>query len=73
MKKIDLHGKNYEESEIIVSTFIENNLNNLPIKIITGNSINMKRIVIKSVKNYNLSCNYQNHHNLGALIITNKY
>ena len=43
MKKLDLHGKSYEESEELVSIFIENNIDDLPIQIITGNSVEMKK------------------------------
>ena len=73
MKKIDLHGKTYEESKLIVNLFIENNIDNLPLKIVIGNSHKMKSIVEEVVKKFNVKCDYQNHHNLGSLIITEKY
>ena len=73
MKKLDLHGKNYKESKFLVNIFIENNLDCLPIKIITGNSNKMKEIVVEAINKKNLNCNYQDHHNLGSLIITEKY
>ena len=49
MKKLDLHGKSYEESEQLVSIFIENNIDALPIEIInisdktTAPQINFKK------------------------------
>ena len=73
MKKLDLHGKNYKESKFLVNIFIENNLDCLPIKIITGNSNKMKEIVVEAINKKNLNCNYQDHHNLGSLIVTEKY
>ena len=73
MKKLDLHGKNYNESKFLVDIFIENNLDSLPIKIITGNSLQMKNIVKDVLNNYNLTCRYESQYNLGSLIITNKY
>ena len=73
MKKIDLHGKTYDESKLIVNVFIENNIDNLPLQIIIGNSYKMKSIVQEVVMKFNVKCDYQNHHNLGCLIITEKY
>ena len=73
MKKLDLHGKDYKESKFLVNIFIEKNLDCLPIKIITGNSNKMKKIVEEAIYKKNLNCDYQNHHNLGSLIITEKY
>ena len=73
MKKIDLHGKTYDESKLIVNVFIENNIDNLPLQIIIGNSYKMKSIVQEVVKKFNVKCDYQNYHNLGCLIITEKY
>ena len=73
MKKIDLHNKTHDESRLIVNLFIENNIDNLPLKIVIGNSYKMKSIVEEVVKKFNVKCDYQNHHNLGSLVITEKY
>ena len=73
MKKIDLHGYDYDKADSLVTIFIENNINNLPLKIITGNSNKMKNIVIEITKKFRLKTSYQNHHNLGTLIITEIY
>ena len=72
MKTLDLHGKNYEDANNLALIFIENNINNLPIKIITGNSVGMKNIISKIIKDYNLNGNYSNVYNLGSIIITDK-
>ena len=73
MKKIDLHGYNYEKASLLVTIFIENNLNNLPLKIITGNSNRMKSIVNSISDGFKLKSSYQNYHNLGTIIITERY
>jgi len=71
MEKLDLHGKTYYESEILVSDFIEKNLDKLPIKILTGNSTEMQLIVNKIVKKHKLKSSPRTYYNLGCLIIDN--
>mgnify|MGYP001159494626 CR=1 FL=1 len=70
MEKLDLHGKTYYESEILVIDFIEKNLDKLPIKIVTGNSTEMQLIVNKIVKKYKLKSSPRTYYNLGCLIIS---
>ena len=72
MKSLDLHKKRYEEAKILVSTFIENNIDNLPVEIITGNSVDMRKIVLDIANKHNLSANPRTFYNLGALKIDNK-
>ena len=72
MKSLDLHGKSYEDAEHAALIFIENNIDNLPIEIITGNSIEMKNIISDILKIKDLSGNYSSSYNLGSIIITNK-
>ena len=69
MEKLDLHGKTYYESKILVTDFIENNLDKLPIKIVTGNSAEMQLIVNKIVKKHKLKASPRTYYNLGCLII----
>ena len=69
MRSLDLHGKSYEESEELASSFIDRNINDLPIQIITGNSVEMQKIVKKIVEKYNLNLEPKTHYNLGCLII----
>ena len=71
MKKLDLHGKTYYETKFLVSDFIEKNLDNLPIKIITGNSTEMQLIVNKVIKKHKLKASPKTYYNLGCLIINN--
>ena len=69
MEKLDLHGRTYYESKILVTDFIENNLDKLPIKIVTGNSAEMHLIVNKIIKKYKLKSSPNTYYNLGCLII----
>ena len=73
MKKLDLHGKTYFESRTLALTFVENNINDLPIKIITGNSNAMIEIVQDIATKKGLKYDFESYVNLGALIITEKY
>ena len=72
MNSLDLHGKSYEESKFLTEVFIENNIDQLPIQIITGNSVQMKKIVLKIVKKHNLNAYSKTDYNLGCLVI-NKF
>jgi len=69
MEKLDLHGKTYYESKILVADFIEKNLDKLPIKIVTGNSAEMQLIVNKVIKKHKLKSSPRTYYNLGCLII----
>ena len=69
MISLDLHGKSYEESEELASSFIDSNINDLPIQIITGNSVEMQKIVKRIAKKYDLSVGPKTYYNLGCLVI----
>tara|TARA_B100000029_G_scaffold462208_1_gene494524 strand:+ start:93 stop:320 length:228 start_codon:yes stop_codon:yes gene_type:complete len=71
MNTLDLHGKSYEDAKILTEIFVENNVDCLPIQIITGNSNEMKRIVLKIVKIHKLNAYPKTDYNLGCLIINN--
>ena len=72
MNSLDLHGKSYDEAIILTTTFIENNIDILPVQIITGNSNEMKKIVIKILNDHNLYSYPKTDYNLGCLVIINK-
>ena len=72
MRSLDLHGKNYEDANQLALVFIENNIDNLPVEIITGNSIEMQKIVSKIIDVKGLSGNYRDSFNLGSVIVTEK-
>ena len=70
MESLDLHGLSYEQAKTQATVFIENNLNNLPIQIITGNSVDMKKIVEEIISSHNLKSYPKTHYNLGCLVIS---
>ena len=72
MKSLDLHGMSYDDAEQSALIFIENNIDNLPVEIITGNSTKMKNIISKILEIKNLSGNYSSSYNLGSIVITEK-
>ena len=69
MNKIDLHGIKHKDVPSTVDTFIRQNKNNLPIEIITGNSIDMQAAVKRVVKMYSLTMAPKSFMNLGSYII----
>ena len=73
MKSLDLHGESYEDSKDLALRFIDSNINDLPVQIITGNSVEMQKIVKKIANQYNLSVQPKTYYNLGCLIINNNY
>ena len=73
MKSLDLHGESYEDSKDLALRFIDRNINDLPVQIITGNSVEMQKIVKKIANQYNLRAKPKTYYNLGCLIINNNY
>ena len=69
MESLDLHGESYEDAQMQAEIFIENNLDRLPVQIITGNSVGMKKIVTDIAKKHNLKTSPKTDYNLGCLII----
>lgn len=49
---LDLHGIKHQDVQREVDLFLWKNHDNLPVIIITGNSDNMKKEVINSLKDY---------------------
>ena len=72
MRKLDLHGVKHSEAGNRVDTFIRQNINSLPIEIITGNSYDMTEIVKRVVSGYALRMNAKSITNLGSYIINNR-
>ena len=70
MKRLDLHGKSHQDSKQLVEVFIENNIDNLPVQIITGNSVDMQAIVEEVTVKHNLKTSPKTYYNLGCLIIS---
>ncbi|MDA0986427.1 MAG: hypothetical protein O3A55_02300 [Bacteroidetes bacterium] len=68
MKTLDLHGVKHEDVEKLVENFIF--LNENPLKIITGSSNKMKKLVYQILNKHKFNYNYFDDYNLGEVIIT---
>ena len=73
MEKLDLHGIKHIDCKLLILNFIEINIDNLPIEIITGNSVEMQNIVKEIVEKFNLKYSYPSFKNLGSFVITENY
>jgi|TARA_R110000824_G_scaffold219638_1_gene406611 hypothetical protein len=69
MKRLDLHGIRHEEVEALVYNFLFSN--DLPVKVITGKSEPMQKIVKKIVGENGMGWHYERSINFGCLIVTN--
>ena len=69
METLDLHGVRHSNVDRIVENFVI--VNNLPIRIITGNSPQMRSIVFAVLLRHSFGWDYENHWNLGSIIVTN--
>jgi len=68
MKELDLHGLSHEEVWDVVENFVLMNSEELPLKIITGNSDRMKEIVTGVLDSYDYV--YETPaHNGGEIIV----
>ena len=69
METLDLHDLSHKEAKDIVEDFIIQNFENMPVEIITGNSINMQQILKIIAKEHNLRVVPSHAKNLGSYII----
>ena len=69
MKKLDLHGIKHQKVSSMADAFIRQNKTNLPVEIITGNSLDMQNIIKRIIKLYRLRMKPKSHVNLGSYII----
>ena len=67
MATLDLHGVRHQEADEVVQTFL--NFVELPCYIITGNSQEMKKIVVNVVQEYGWFHRERDSYNYGTLII----
>ena len=72
MKTLDLHGVRHGEVNDLVDSFIGKYFHMLSIEIITGNSVDMQKIVKNIIKSYKLKMEPENHMNLGSCIISHE-
>jgi|TARA_R110000824_G_scaffold375942_1_gene566963 hypothetical protein len=68
METLDLHGERYEGVQQKVHSFVYNN--NLPVRIITGKSEAMRKIVIDTISLLGYHTHYERLINEGCLIVT---
>ena len=71
MRKLDLHGVRHGEVQILVEDFVLENQNYLPIKIITGNSEKMKRIVTNVLNDHGFQYSDGDFYNRGYIDVLN--
>lgn len=67
IKELDLHGVRHHEVDRLVENFVL--LEQLPVRIITGNSASMQHLVGQVIERHELRWEYESHVNLGAMII----
>jgi len=72
MHKLDLHNVSHADAEILIDNFIIKYYENLPIEIITGNSIPMIDILKMITKKHDLRMSPSHLNNLGSYIINHK-
>jgi hypothetical protein len=68
VETLDLHGERYESVQHRVHSFVYNN--ELPVRIITGKSLAMRKIVVDTVNLLGYHTHYERLINEGSLIIT---
>ena len=67
MKELDLHGIRHNDVQKLVDHFLYENVNNIPVKIITGYSNRMQDIVINILKEYNYDYEIGDGFNMGYI------
>tara|TARA_R100001594_G_scaffold49342_1_gene82273 strand:+ start:179 stop:397 length:219 start_codon:yes stop_codon:yes gene_type:complete len=70
MVEIDLHGLTHEEvkADLENKILLHYNMGNFPIRVITGNSLMMKKIVSTAIENLRFKESSINTHN-GSIIV----
>mgnify|MGYP001444476995 FL=1 len=71
MKTLDLHGTSHINAETLVESFFYNN--EFPVKIVTGKSEKMHKIVLDIIDRYGYDYHYERLVNQGCLVITDKH
>ena len=71
MVEIDLHGLKHSEVEDTLESMLISyyNLGSFPIRVITGHSPTMKKIVLTAVDNQKFK-SHEEYHNSGATIVS---
>ena len=69
--ELDLHGLRHHEVCILVEDFILENQDQLPLRIITGNSNKMKSIVTNVIQKHNFNYSDGDFYNRGYILVLN--
>lgn len=64
---LDLHAIKHHDVDDRVRCFL--NFANLPVKIVTGRSQQMRSIVISVIEEYGYSYSYESAYNFGSLVV----
>ena len=72
MEILDLHSTSHNDANILIEEFIIKNASNLPVEIITGNSVDMQNILSGLIVKHNLRLTPSHFKNMGSYIITDK-
>ena len=67
MEILDLHGLRHHQVELLVENFVL--MNELPVKVITGNSPTMKKLVQSVLDRHDLTSYVESDWNLGSIIV----
>lgn len=71
VEPLDLHGIKHADVSELVEDYILNNQDFCPLKIITGNSDKMKKIVIEVLRTYNFNFDEGDFYNRGYINVLN--
>ncbi len=66
---LDLHGSSHSEGQHKIEKFITDNLDTLPVRVITGHSPVFTQCVQDISKKYELFCYKQYHTNAGCWVV----
>jgi hypothetical protein len=66
---LDLHGESHDRADYLIEKFITDNIDNLPVKIVTGNSKHFISKTKEYTEKYNLFCYKQMMVNCGCWIV----
>jgi hypothetical protein len=67
METLDLHGVSHQDAPRLVENFVL--LQPTPVRVITGNSLPMRAIVLEILKEHDFSWDYESHWNIGSIIV----
>ena len=70
MVEIDLHGLTHKQvkEDLENKILLHNNMGNFPIRVITGNSLLMRKIVVRAIENLKFKESNINTHN-GSIVV----